>query len=81
MTPTVVPGVIAISHHMGHWEYGRYASGKAGPTAIDDPDLDRKWWTAKGAHPNWIVPNVPDPINGQQCWMDPVVTVKRAPIA
>jgi thiosulfate reductase / polysulfide reductase chain A len=81
VTPTVVPGVIAISHHMGHWEYGRYASGKAGPTATDDPDLERKWWTGKGAHPNWIIPNVPDPINGQQCWMDPVVTVKRAPLA
>ena len=78
VTPAVVPGVIAISHHVGHWEYGRYASGKATPGAVDDPDFKRMWWTARGAHPNWIIPNSPDPINGQMRFMDTVVTVGRS---
>jgi anaerobic selenocysteine-containing dehydrogenase len=28
ITLSVVPGVLGISHHCGHWEYGLYASGK-----------------------------------------------------
>ena len=79
VSPTVIPGVVAISHHCGHWEYGRYASGNKSPGGNDgDQDLDRIWWTSNGAHPNWIIPNKPDPVNGQQCWMDTVVTVARA---
>jgi anaerobic selenocysteine-containing dehydrogenase len=79
VTPAVVPGVIAISFHCGHWEYGRYASGNKSPTGTDeDPELDRKWWRANGVHPNWIIPNSPDPINGQQRWMDTVVRVTAA---
>ncbi len=79
VTPAVVPGVIAISFHCGHWEYGRYASGKRSPTGTDDdPELERIWWDDNGEHPNWIIPNTPDPINGQQRWMDTVVTVTRA---
>ncbi len=79
VTPAVVPGTIAISHHCGHWEYGRYASGKKAPNGSDDdPDFARKWWKTNGAHPNWIIPNAPDPINGQQRWMDTVVEVARA---
>jgi thiosulfate reductase/polysulfide reductase chain A len=79
VTEAITPGVIAISHHLGHWEYGRYASGKKAPLAGDnDPDLKLKWWTDKGVHPNWIIPNSPDPISGQQCWMDTVVTVSKA---
>ncbi len=35
------------------------------------------WWKSKGAHPNWIIPNKPDPVNGQQCWMDTVVAVAK----
>ncbi len=78
VTPAVAPGVVAISMHCGHWEYGRYASGVKGPTGVDDtPDLKRKWWKNKGTHPNWIVPNTPDPISGQQRWMDTVVTVTK----
>jgi thiosulfate reductase / polysulfide reductase chain A len=78
VTPAVVPGVVAISHHCGHWEYGRYASGKNSPMAGDDDDeLNRPWWKKHGVHPNWVVPNVADPINGQQCWMDPVVSVAK----
>ena len=79
VTEEVVPGIIAISHHLGHWEYGRYASGKKAPFAgDDDPDLKLKWWDTYGVHPNWIIPNSPDPINGQQCWMDTVVRVTKA---
>lgn len=79
VTPFVVPGVIAISHHCGHWEYGRYASGKKAPGGADAPDDKRIWWKGDhGVHPNWIVPNAPDPINGQIRIMDTVVSVTKA---
>jgi len=79
VTEAVVPGIIAISHHLGHWEYGRYASGKKAPLAgDDDPDLKLKHWSTYGVHPNWIIPNSPDPVSGQQRWMDTVVKVTRA---
>jgi anaerobic selenocysteine-containing dehydrogenase len=79
VTEGVVPGVIAISHHVGHWEYGRYASGNKAPLAgDDDPDLKLKWWKTYGVHPNWIIPNRMDPINGQMRWMDNVVKVRKA---
>jgi anaerobic selenocysteine-containing dehydrogenase len=79
LTPAVVPGVVAVSHHCGHWEYGRYASNKPAPNGADDPDFARKWWNVNGAHPNWIIPNAPDPVNGQLRFMDTVVSVTRAP--
>lgn len=79
VTEAIVPGIVAISHHLGHWEYGRYASGKKAPLAgDDDPDLKLKWWNTYGVHPNWIILNSPDPINGQQRWMDTVVKVSKA---
>ncbi|MBI5408779.1 MAG: molybdopterin-dependent oxidoreductase [Nitrospirae bacterium] len=82
VTEGVIPGVIAISHSVGHWEYGRYASGKKGPDASgahdNDPDLKTIWWEDRGVHPNWIIPNSPDPIGGQQRWMDTVVKVTKA---
>ncbi|GAB4344463.1 MAG: thiosulfate reductase PhsA [Gammaproteobacteria bacterium] len=80
VTPAINLGVIAISHHCGHWEYGRYASGKKAPMARDDdPDLERIWWKGDhGVHPNWIIANAPDPINGQMRWMDTVVQVSKA---
>jgi thiosulfate reductase/polysulfide reductase chain A len=79
VTEEIVTGAIAISHHLGHWEYGRYASGKKAPLAGDnDPDLKLKTWDTYGVHPNWIIPNKPDPISGQQAWMDTVVTVTKA---
>jgi anaerobic selenocysteine-containing dehydrogenase len=79
VTEGVIPGIIAISHHLGHWEYGRYASGKKAPLAGDnDPDLKLKYWNTYGVHPNWIIPNSSDPINGQQRWMDTVVKVTKA---
>jgi len=79
VTEEVIPGVIAISNHCGHWAYGQYASLKK-PTnqqADADPDLKRIWWRDNGAHPNWIIPNQPDPISGQLCFMDTVVKVER----
>ena len=79
VTEAVVPGVVAISHHLGHWQYGRYASGNKAPMAGDnDPDLKLKWWDTYGVHPNWIIPNKSDPINGQMIFMDTVVQVTKA---
>jgi anaerobic selenocysteine-containing dehydrogenase len=83
VTPAVVPGVVAVSFHCGHWEYGRYASGNAFEASeMPDPDSARIWWKgANGAHPNWIIPNAPDPISGQMRWMDTVVSVTKAKAA
>jgi thiosulfate reductase / polysulfide reductase chain A len=82
VTPAVVPGTIAISNHCGHWMYGRYASGNPTPDDlrgdIKDRDSDRIWWADKrGAHPNWLIPNKPDPISGEQRWNDTVVSVEK----
>ncbi|HEA67570.1 MAG TPA: DMSO reductase [Desulfobacterales bacterium] len=79
VTEGVVPGIVAISHHLGHWEYGRYASGKTAPLAgDDDPDLKLKSWDTYGVHPNWIIPNSSDPISAQNRYMDTVVKVTKA---
>ncbi|MBI5196762.1 MAG: molybdopterin-dependent oxidoreductase [Nitrospirae bacterium] len=82
VTEGIVPGIIAISHHVGHWEYGRYASGKKasveGGAHDNDSDLRLMWWKEHGKHPNWIIPNIPDPIGGQHRGMDTVVTVTKA---
>jgi anaerobic selenocysteine-containing dehydrogenase len=77
VTPAVFPGIISISNHCGHWEYGRMASGKKTHFSVDDPDYARKWWDENGVHPNWIIPSSSDPINGQQRWMDTVVKVEK----
>lgn len=78
VTEGVHPQVIAISHHLGHWEYGRYASGKSVPLSEgEDADLKLKWWKEKGEHPNWIIPNSPDPVAGQLRFMDTVVKVTK----
>lgn len=78
VTPAVVPGVIAISHHCGHWEYGRYASTNKAPMGTVDSEDKRKWWSNNGVHPNWIIPNAPDPVAGQLRWFDTVVQVVKA---
>ncbi|NQV04699.1 MAG: DMSO reductase, partial [Candidatus Omnitrophica bacterium] len=81
LTEGVHPQVIAISHHLGHWEYGAYASGRGCsdyPTHKCEPDCHNKWWKGVGVHPNWIIPNSPDPIAGQLRFMDTVVEVTRA---
>jgi anaerobic selenocysteine-containing dehydrogenase len=74
-----VPGVIAISFHLGREESGRYGSGKKSPEATDnDPDLKHKFWDTYGANPNTIIPNTADPISGQLRCMDTVVKVTKA---
>ena len=79
ITPTVAPGVVALSTHLGRWEGGRYAAGKRAPFAVEDERHDQyRWWTANGTHANWIIPDSPEPVSGQQCWMDTVVTVAKA---
>jgi len=78
VTPTVAPGVVAVSTHLGRWQGGRYASGKRAPFAFDDAQHDQhQWWQAGGTHANWIIPDNPEPVSGQQCWMDTVVTVAK----
>jgi len=77
VTPAIVPGAVAVSHHCGHWEYGRYASGKKAPDGRNETDDDRIWWKNNGTHPNWIIGNRADPISGQLRWMDTVITVKK----
>ena len=78
VTQTVSPGTIAISSHGGRWEYGRYASGKRAPFAVDDAPYEAlKWWPTTGTHINWIIPNSAEPISGQQRWMDTVVKVAK----
>lgn len=88
VTECIHPSVIAISYHCGHWAYGRVASGKAVfPEIVDNSNLwwqrhgDRKfgpeWDEAKGVHPNWIIPNAPDPISGQWRSNDTVVTIEK----
>jgi anaerobic selenocysteine-containing dehydrogenase len=85
VTPAVIPGVVAISFHCGHWQYGRYASGKPAPGEVGelpDADASRIWWEGKnGVHCNWIIPLKADPISGQMRAMDTVVTVSRAEAA
>jgi len=82
VTPAVAPGVIALSMHCGHWEYGRYASGKPSTVGAEpDQKSGRRWWTGTGAHPNWVIPNKPDPISGQHRWMDTVVQVDKVKAA
>ncbi|HEY5700799.1 MAG TPA: molybdopterin-dependent oxidoreductase, partial [Gammaproteobacteria bacterium] len=80
VTPAVAPGVVAISMHCGHWEYGRFASGKENPVEnAADADAARAWWHHDhGVHPNWIIPNSPDPISGQLRFMDTVVSLTKA---
>jgi anaerobic selenocysteine-containing dehydrogenase len=74
----VHPQAVAISHHMGHWQYGEFASGDKATTGhVCIPDCHHKWWKETGVHPNWIIPNAPDPIAGQLRYMDTVVTVEK----
>jgi anaerobic selenocysteine-containing dehydrogenase len=81
VTEGIVPGIIAISYHVGREFSGRYGSGKADPfpgVVEDDPDFKNKTWDRYGVHPNYIIPNSSDPITGQQRWMDTVVKVEKA---
>jgi anaerobic selenocysteine-containing dehydrogenase len=74
----IVPGLIAVSFHLGHWQYGRFASGKESPFGTyNDNDLDLKLWSEHGINPNWLIRNRPDPIAGQWRMNDEVVTVTK----
>lgn len=75
LTEGVHPQVIAISHHLGHWAYGRYASGKE---AFPEVEGEPPWWKTFGVRPNWLIPNKPDPISGQWSQNDTVVSLQRA---
>jgi anaerobic selenocysteine-containing dehydrogenase len=79
VTEKIVPGVIAISFHVGREESGRYGSGRKSPEASDnDADLKHKFWDTYGVNSNSIIPNSSDPISGQLRCMDTVVTVTKA---
>lgn len=79
VTEAIMPGVAAVSAHFGRTEYGRFAAGKRSPVGVDDPKLeDAKWWQARGGNINLVIPVTADPVAGQQCWMDTLVTLTRA---
>jgi anaerobic selenocysteine-containing dehydrogenase len=80
----IISGVIAISYHCGHWQWGRFATANQNPNPLSDresnaldSEINRIWWKDKGVHPNWIIPNSGDPIGGGQRWMDTVVKVSK----
>ena len=93
VTEGIVPGVVAISNHCGHWAYGGYASGKSCKENFGhdcEPDCHNKWWgknaedkgpnvwrDGRGVHANWIIPNAGEPIGGGLRFMDTVVTVEK----
>ncbi|MEH6651199.1 MAG: molybdopterin-dependent oxidoreductase [Motiliproteus sp.] len=81
VTEGIIPGVIAISHHLGRRHSGVYGSGNSSLVdggASADPDANNIWWNKHGVHPNAIIPNSSDPISGTQRWMDTVVRVEKA---
>ena len=79
ITEGIHPRAVAISHHCGHWAYGRYASGRTTQFHVEDADGRLRWWSDYGTHVNLVIPNRGDPIAGSMCWNDTVVTVSKAP--
>jgi len=78
VTPAIVPGVLAMATHFGRWQGGRYAAGKKAPFGVEDARHDDlAWWKAGGGQLNGIIPDNPEPVSGQQNWMDTVVTVTK----
>lgn len=80
VTEGIIPGIIAVSYHVGREHSGRYGSGNLSPipgVADDDPDFKNKRWEKHGVHPNSIIYSSPDQISGQQRWMDTVVRVEK----
>ncbi len=85
VTEAIIEGVIAISHSLGHWAYGRYASGQAHPMSYSeteqvaqvnaDPDNELLWWTNFGFRGNYLLPNAGDPICGSLRYGDATVLV------
>ena len=78
ITQGVHPTAISISHHLGHWAFGEYASGKKTSINLEnDSDSQLVWWESYGMHLNKIIPNYGDPISGAMCWNDTVVSVRK----
>jgi len=78
VTEGVIPDLIAISFHLGHWQYGRFASGKESPFGdYNDNDLELKRWSEHGTNPNWLIRNRPDRISGQWLMNDEIVTITK----
>lgn len=78
VTQGVHPNAISISHHLGHWAFGEFASGKKSSIHVDnDSDSKLIWWENFGMHLNKIIPNYGDPISGAMCWNDTVVSVAK----
>ncbi|OGH61641.1 MAG: hypothetical protein A3G34_15870 [Candidatus Lindowbacteria bacterium RIFCSPLOWO2_12_FULL_62_27] len=75
VTEGIHPQVVAISMSVGHWEYGRYASGKE---VFPEVEGEKPTWDTFGKHPNWLIANKADHISGQMRWNDTVVTVEKA---
>lgn len=89
----VSPGLIAASHHMGHWEYGPVAhdtqgtiDGAPGFDAASraDPDIpEHVWWQksrggpGNGVYINDAMPICPTPLVGGQAWFDNVCRIRK----
>ncbi len=78
VTQGVHPNAISISHHLGHWAFGEFASGKESAISTNnDSDTELVSWEDHGMHLNKIIPNYGDPISGAQCWNDTVVKLSK----
>ena len=75
------PGRWRTTRAGGPGQEGGRAAGTKWVNGAGEGGDDGQWGTSFGAHPNWIIPNSPDPISGQQRFMDAVVTVSKAMVA
>jgi anaerobic selenocysteine-containing dehydrogenase len=50
----------------------------ARPFVSPDPDTARIWWKDVGVHQNLTHAVQPDPVSGAHCWLQKVVSVRRA---
>ena len=73
------PGMTALAR-LGASEQGRSLNilegGKAWESA--DPDTSRIWWQDVGVHQNLTHGVQPDPISGAHCWLQRVMSVRKA---
>ena len=92
LTQGIHPEVVAISHHCGHWKYGRFATAGAhddvvgsrdGDTGVvTDPDVDRIWYGDSTA-PGYTDPKKPGGGRGVHPnwiipnWGDPIAGAQR----
>jgi len=78
----VHPDVVAIAKNAGHWEMGRYASGKTikYPEKLKVHAVNqnvRVWWQNRGIDVNRIIPNIFDDKTFQQRYLDTVVKIEK----